>query len=67
MNSPFPSLARSRFQHNLTWTLSMCCNRKYMEREPLKPWFNRVRGTEMHVLVKKDRPVGKEIKNDLCS
>ena len=45
----------------------MCCNRKYMEREPLKPWFNRVRGTEMHVLVKKDRPVGKEIKNDLCS
>jgi len=44
------------FQNHLNRTLSMCCNRKYMQREKLKPWFQRLPGTETEVLVRDDRP-----------
>jgi Ca2+-binding EF-hand superfamily protein len=45
-----------RFQLHLNRTLSMCCNRKYMQKKELKSWFRKVPGTEMDVLVKDDRP-----------
>mmetsp|Transcript_13489 Transcript_13489/g.17475 ORF Transcript_13489/g.17475 Transcript_13489/m.17475 type:complete len:662 (+) Transcript_13489:20-2005(+) len=45
-----------RFQLHLNRTLSMCCNRKYMQKDELKPWFSRLPGTEMDILVRDDRP-----------
>jgi hypothetical protein len=46
----------ARFQLHLNRTLSMCCNRKYMQKEELRPWFLRLPGTEMDINVREDRP-----------
>lgn len=46
----------SSFQLHLNRTLSMCCNRKYMQKSELKPWFRRLPGTEMNITVRDDRP-----------
>lgn len=44
------------FQLHLNRTLSMCCNRKYMQKSELRPWFQRLPGTEMDIQVRDDRP-----------
>lgn len=45
------------YERHLTWTLSMCGNRKYLRRPRLAPWFSRLLpGTELQVLVKDVKP-----------